>query len=545
MSQDSDGLIGHWPLSDGVEDHGPYRLATRAENVVLGAHMQDGTPSARFDGRSSRLRVEDHDALHFGTGDVSLAAWIDTDSSSGDVGGDLISKFDPSARRGIHLSIITNGGENTVSQANYRNLHFGIDAARIESDWRSCGVPGNAAWITTLTVSNNALYAGTFEQGAGERGHLWRYEGDNQWTDLGNPVGCNSISSVAEHNGELYVGTGRYNPDGSMMGGARNRTAGGRVFRLGPDGGWMDAGHPGAAGATPEEQHVPGFFTGKADEASALMSFQGNLYCTSYHRRGVYRYDGGESWTPVGLEDKYVLSLVVYRHQIYALLNEGELWRTQDGSTWVAAGHPAGSVQNYSGVAFRGDLYVGTWPNAEVFRLEGDDTWQSVGRVGAEREVMGMVNYNGKVYLGSLPMANVWRMDDDDFAFLGTIDHASAPMRRAWSFAVYQGRLFVGTLPSGNVCSIEAGKMASWDTTFPVGRHHVAAVKHARSLRLYLDGRMVSESSAFSSADFDLSNETPLTIGYGAYEHFTGLMSDVRLYRRTLSDVEIQHMATD
>ena len=70
MSQTFDGLIGHWPLADDAEDHGPYRLATRAENVALGAHMQDGTPAARFDGRSSQLRVEDHDALHFGTGDV-------------------------------------------------------------------------------------------------------------------------------------------------------------------------------------------------------------------------------------------------------------------------------------------------------------------------------------------------------------------------------------------------------------------------------------------------------------------------------------------
>jgi hypothetical protein len=290
---------------------------------------------------------------------------------------------------------------------------------------------------------------------------------------------------------------------------------------------------------------VPGFYTGKADEASALMTFQGNLYCTSYHRRGVYRYDGGDSWTPAGLEDRYVLSLVVYRHRLYALLDGGDVWRSDDGSTWSSAGHPAGSVQTYSGVAFRGNLYVGTWPEAEVFRLEGDDTWQSVGRVGAEREVMGMAYYNGKVYIGSLPMANVWRFDDDDFAFLGTIDHGSAPMRRAWSFAVYQGRLYAGTLPSGNVCSLEAGKMASWDVAFPAGRHHVAAVKSGGFLRLYVDGRMVSQSSSFSAGDFDLSNETPLTIGSGAYEHFTGLMSDVRLYRRALSDVEIQHATID
>ena len=51
-----DGLIGHWPLTEDTDDHGPYRLETRAENVALGERGEDGRPGARFDGRTSRLR---------------------------------------------------------------------------------------------------------------------------------------------------------------------------------------------------------------------------------------------------------------------------------------------------------------------------------------------------------------------------------------------------------------------------------------------------------------------------------------------------------
>jgi hypothetical protein len=41
--------------------------------------------------------------------------------------------------------------------------------------------------------------------------------------------------------------------------------------------------------------------------------------------------------------------------------------------------------------------------------------------------------------------------------------------------AVHQGKLFAGTLPSGRVHSVEAGRMATWDSRFPDGWRHVAA----------------------------------------------------------------------
>ena len=106
------------------------------------------------------------------------------------------------------------------------------------------------------------------------------------------------------------------------------------------------------------------------------------------------------------------------------------MYRYEGGSAWVSCGCPSGSTQTYGAVTSEGRLYVGTWPEGEVHRYDGGETWTLLGRVGYEREIMGMALYNGKAYVGSLPMANVWRMDGEQFTFLGTLDTASAPLRR-------------------------------------------------------------------------------------------------------------------
>jgi concanavalin A-like lectin/glucanase superfamily protein len=154
-----------------------------------------------------------------------------------------------------------------------------------------------------------------------------------------------------------------------------------------------------------------------------------------------------------------------------------------------------------------------------------------------------MALYNGKAYVGSLPMANVWRMDDEQFTFIGTLDTASAPLRRVWSMAVFQGKLFAGTLPSGRVYAMEAGKMATWDRVFPAGWRHVAAVRDDSVLRLYVDGAQVAVSTSFNAHDYDLDNDRPLTIGFGVNDYFDGRMSDLHLYSRALGAAEVADLA--
>jgi hypothetical protein len=238
-----------------------------------------------------------------------------------------------------------------------------------------------------------------------------------------------------------------------------------------------------------------------------------------------------------------MMSLTVYRGRLYSLINGGPVYRYEGGDAWTCVGTPQGSTQTYSALIHQGKLHVGTWPNGDVLRYEGGERWTKVGRLGWEAEVMGCAHYNGKAYWGSLPMANVYRMEEGRFDIVGNLDAAPIAMKRVWAMATCEGRLFAGTLPGGRVWSIEAGKVATCDETFPAGWRHVAAVRTGGVLRLYMDGELVGNSTRFHSPGLDISNETPLRVGFGAYEHFNGLMSDVRVYGRALDPREVQQLA--
>jgi len=233
----------------------------------------------------------------------------------------------------------------------------------------------------------------------------------------------------------------------------------------------------------------------------------------------------------------------VYRGELYALHNGGPVSRYEGGEAWADCGCPEGSTQTYSAVVYRGRLHVGTWPEGTVDRYEGGQEWRSLGRVAYEREIMGMALYNGKVYLGALPMANVYRLDDGAFILMGNLDDSPVVLRRVWSMATFDGKLYAGTLPSGRVWSMEAGKMATWDHAFPPGWHHVAAVKDQRRLKVYVDGKLAACSSPFHPSAYDVTNDRPLEIGFGGFEHFHGLLSDVRLYARPLTAPTIAELA--
>lgn len=534
------GLIGHWPFTQDVRDHSTSELMTVNHGVEPGITVA-GRTGARFNGLDAYLEVENHPALQSGRGDFSCAGWVYVDETFGDVVGDILSKWDPDTRTGWQLSLVTNGGVTSTTQSNYRQLCFGTDAGRLDPAWTHCGRPGNAVLISALRVSNGRLYAGTLETGVNEQGHVWRYESDGKWTDFGNPSGCNLVHSITEYDDDLYCGVGRYNCAGSALGETLNQTPGGMVYRLDADGAWIYCGHPGAEDAVPEETLVEGYETGKADDVLSLTVYEGRLYCASNHRRGAFVYEGDERWSYIGPHER-ILSFTVYHGRLYALINGGPVYRYEVGTDWTFCGHPEGSTQTYSTVTCAGELYVGTWPEGEIFRYQGGEAWHNIGRVGFEREIMGMVSYNGKVYIGSLPMANVWRMDGHDYAFVGSLDTTPAPLRRVWTMAVYQGRLFAGTLPSGRVWSIQAGQMATWDQTFPVGWHHVAAIREGGILSLYVDSNRVAASAEPDTETDDISTRHPLRIGFGAYDYLNGILSDIRLYNRALQPHEVQSL---
>ena len=84
-----------------------------------------------------------------------------------------------------------------------------------------------------------------------------------------------------------------------------------------------------------------------------------------------------------------------------------------------------------------------------------------------------------------------------------------------------------------------SGRCASFDEDLGPGWKHLTGVRRGGVLRLYVGGRLVSESAPFKSARYDLTVDQSLKIGFGEQDYFPGRIEDVRLYRRALSEGEI------
>ena len=521
LTRAEDGLVGHWKLVGDAKDS-----SGQGNHAVNHGVELSGAEGAAFDGIEAHLEVPHADTLRPGTGDFSIAVWVHTEAELDDVLGDIISKYDPASRIGVTLSIMNYAGV-TSSQSNYRNLAFGIDAGRIDPAWTDCGRPGNNIYVMALAVCDGGLYAGTYEEGEAQRGHVWRYEGGTKWTDCGCPVPCNAVGSLAAYEGKLYAGSTRYNAGGSALSKSTNWTPGGKVYRYEGGTEWTDCGR-----------------LGEANEVFALAVFRGKLYAaTLYHDgKGLYRYEGDQQWAFCGNPGRRVQPLAVYNGNIYSgSYDGGHFVRYDGGSDWTDFGKVPDTTQVYSFAVYEGRLHLCTWPTGSVFRCENPQKLTHRGRLGEEKEVMGVSVYNGKMYAGTLPSAAVYRYDGDStWTSTGRLDITpDVKYRRAWSMAVYDGKLFCGTLPSGHVLSLEAGKCATCDRALPPGWRHIAAVKGGDRLRLYVDGKCVSTSSAFTAADFDLDNQQPLKIGFGQHDYFNGKMRDLRIYDRALEEAEI------
>jgi len=515
------GLVAHYPLVEDTRDAaGTNDGANHHVTFVQGK-------GAYFNGLDAFIEVPDAPALHLGTGPFSISAWINTNERSTDTLGDIAGKFDPDTRKGFNL-LLQNFQGVASSQANFRNLFFGIDDARIDPEWTDRGRPGKSLLVFSLAVFKGALYAGTFEEEG--PGRVYRLEGDT-WVDCGAPHPSNAVSALAVHEDQLYAGTSRYRAGGSALPDAENDVPGGHVYRYDGDGDWRDLGK-----------------LGESEAIGGLVSFNGALYGSSlYAPAGLYRMRWGGGWDHLGSPGGRTVPLTVHNGSIYGGGYDAEfggVYRFDPNGTWTDCGTPPDTTQTYSFMTHFGELYVGTWPTGKVFRYGGEQTWLDEGQLGEELEVMGMVVYNGKLYGGTLPLAEVYRFDGTgQWHNTGQIDTTpDVKYRRAWTMAVHDGQLFAGTLPSGRVYSLEAGKAVSHDHALRDGWRHVAAVRAEGALRLYVDGELVGMRSLEGDA-FDLGNDRPLTIGFGAHDHFQGFMNNVRIYDRALREEEVTALA--
>ena len=521
------GLVAHWPLErDGRDVSGNQRHA-QSHDVVFNTDAT-GRAAAQFRGRDSYLEIASAIAPKVGKHDFSISLWIDSPRHTDDLPGDLISRYDPQRRRGLQLSLKSNAGV-TFSQANHRQLQFGIDDNR-SSEWVDCGRPGEATLAFALVAHEGALYAGTCEPGKDQRGRVYRYTGDQQWIDCGAPDLSNAVTTLAVHDGRLYAGTGRYRLAGSALAESENSQLGGKVFRYEGQQRWTDCGQ------LPDAEAVGG-----------LVQYRGRLCASSlYKPAGFFRYEQGTDWTDCGVPDgKRVEALGVFDGYLYATTYDGGHVYRFDGTSWTDCGQLGDNTQTYSFAVYGRQLYVGTWPSGRVYRFQDVNRWIDVGRLGQELEVMGMLVHNGRLLAGTLPLAEVYEFDGDAaWRRLTQLDKTpDVKYRRAWTMAEHDGRVFCSTLPSGHIYAFEAGKSTAWEQEFPSGRHHITATKHGGRLKLYVDGRQVAQSAPFDDQSFDLDADGPLLIGRGTSDDFRGRMSDVRIYERAITPDEIRALA--
>jgi len=556
----SDGLVGHWTFDGDTLDHSDAGNHGLRQGVDLNAAGRKGTPgtAALFDGIDDVVEVNPSDSLPFGSGAFAVSAWIHTEEKLSDVVGDILSKFGPQSRKGFSLSI--KGSSPTYNgHSDVRNVHFGIDNG-IDSQWTDRGKlwPSNT-YISSLTVFEGDLYAGMADAAAPEDAcRVFRYGGGTEWIDCGRvspSLKTRSVYSMTVHKGALYVGTGQY--DWQTVSPANCDVA--RVYRYKGGTEWEDCGN-----------------LGENYRVISLATFNGELYAgtdvTGGAPRGpstgkVYRYAGGQKWVDCGRlgDQQHVFALVAHNGALYGGTN-GEVFRYEGGTEWTYVGRPCGNTQIHCLEVYRGKLYAGTWPDGTVCRYEGGTQWTACGDLGVKtdhykiNEVNALTVYNGMLYGGSIPKAEVYRYNAyDSWDSMGQLVHNPlyAPdVISSWNripcLTVFQGQLWAGTstcrgnvyedpLPEvGRVYSMYTGSAVSYDYDLGPGWKHIVAMR-SNAVNLYIDGKLVAEGQPFSYSElFDLTNDEPLTIGFGPTDYFTGTMDDLRLYNRGLSDAEVQ-----
>ena len=535
-----DGPVAHWKLE------GDARDSSGNGHHAVNHAVRFGDDGAVFDGRRAWLEVPVNEGLRFGKQDFSITTWVHTESELDDVLGDVMTCYDPESRTGFTLSLMNYSGI-TNAQSNWRNILFGIDAGHVDDEWTDCGRPGTNQQVKSLTVFDGDLYAAVWEPGAGESGHIYRYAGGTNWVDCGSPDKANAIAALAVHDGKLYAGSELYSGGGSSLPLSPNKHHGGTVYRYEGGTRWTNCGK------IADVRSVSGFATfkgklyaGTGTTGAWRTEANGGSFDVQPRTRGMYRYDGDGQWTDCGCPGLRVVHLSVHNGDLFGLsYDDGGFFRYEGGKDWTRMGPLPDTTQVYGTAVYEGRIHAGTWPTGSVFRFDGPQQWQHAGRLGEEKEVMAMAVYNGQLYAGTLPYADVYRYGGDSkWVSTGRLDNTpDVRYRRAWSMAVFDGKLFCGTLPSGHVLSLEAGKCATYDRELPAGWHHLAAVKESGRLRLYLDGKLVSESTPFDAEQYDLTGPGPLKIGFGQHDYFNGKLKDIRLYRRSLTVADIRKLA--
>jgi hypothetical protein len=548
------GLIGFWPLRGDSRDHSSHGL----DGINHGVNLE----SSEFDGQSAYIEIPNAAALAFADGDFSIAAEIYTEKGLDDCLGDIVSKFDAANRKGFNLTLVSNtSGYN--SQSDQRQLFLGLDNGT-SGAWTDCGRPGGKTNSTdALTVFDGDLYVGTVDApDATDWAHVYRYRGGKEWEDCGR-VGerkTRGVYAMIVHDGSLYAATA-----GSHGGPNVNSPDEdfGRVYRYRGDKQWEDIGQPGdhyrinslasyrgklyalsinTYGATGGGVYV--YESGKqwrqiGDFGRPHISgvHDGRLYA-AFPQGEVFVYDG-KSWNnlgnPFGSLDvcNQIHSLGVYRGELYVGTWPLGKVAVRRNEKWVDVGRLGDATEIVGLTVYNGGLYGGSIPRAEVFRFDGPNKWESIGRL--------------------------FEPPKFELVPVGSYAKGIQDWTRASSLAVYDGKLFSSTATCyraqidppaaaddirGKVFSFQTGATVSADRDMGPGWRHITATREGGSLALFVDGKLAARSQS-SQSRVDVSCDTPLQIGFGPQSYFRGKIRDVRIYNRALKEGDVQELTAN
>jgi hypothetical protein len=180
-----DTLIGNWKLDGDCEDHSGHFH----HGINHGVDLTTGA----FNGMGDYIEVANAPELQLSDRPFSLVAWVQTDKDMRDVIGDVLSKYDPSRRKGFNLSISGSApGYNSMCNARY--LQFGLDNASA-AEWTDCGRPGGKTNNSdALTVFRGHLYAGITDAPDRRTGPM---SFDTKATSSGKTVGASATDELA------------------------------------------------------------------------------------------------------------------------------------------------------------------------------------------------------------------------------------------------------------------------------------------------------------------------------------------------------------
>ncbi len=554
-------LLAHWRLAGGARDAlGKWHGTARSISYGSGPTGAAGG-AAIFNGRDSVIEVADAAPLRLWNRDFSIAARVRCTVPMRGVYGDIFSKFDTERRCGVNLWI-AGSAPAYCGMSDSRHVHFGIDDGYM-GEWEDCGRPWPSNPLVPCLVSyRGELYGGLADADRPEDAcRVFRWAGDQRWEDcgrLGSDPSHLSVMSMFVHEDRLYAGTGIWDwGRADEVSKTTPPTALTRVFRYEGGTEWRDLGQ-----------------VGRAARVFCMASFEGELYV------GLDRGGGGgcfklsgDRWVDCGvLDERDNFECLMPLGGVLYGASHSAIYRYEGGTKWACIGrNPYGITQIHSMHVVGGRLAIGTWPQGYVLRYDGDGQWSIMGRLGLPEgegiplinEINALLLHNGKFYAGVLPKAQIYRYECDghwtllgNFASRADFDPAVCPSwNRVVSLTTHGGRLFAATGACqarawdvdpdetvGRVWACRMGQLVDHERDIGGAWTHVAAVRQGRSLRLYIDGVLSSESEAPLGHDFDVANVRPISIGFGSTGHFDGAIADVRLYGGALDSADIARL---